>query len=212
MQWCASCSHTPASCCLVLQETPEEFLALLGEAPAFQGLPKLVEMPRARARRLLDPSAPAEGDGDAAAAAANGDAMQQDEQPQGGDADEAAAAAAEGGDAAAQQGEAGAMDVDKAAEEQQQQEAAGGEGQQQQPPAEQQDPAVRWSGRLLGVLQARYNTDGKPFTTEQVLLWMEQEQVRRRRWKAPSLVSGPTADAAGNVAGKPSLLLLVCHK
>jgi hypothetical protein len=171
--------HVPGF--VALQETPGEFLALLGEAPAFQGLPKVVELTRSRAQKILHPST-AQADGDEAAAAAAtedgdkadaaaADAMQQDGEGQGGDAD----AAADGGDAAQQQGEeSGAMDVDKAADGQQQQ--PDGEGQQQ--PAEQQDPVAAWSGRLQGVLQARFNLEHKPFTLDQVLLWMEQEQVR----------------------------------
>jgi hypothetical protein len=107
--------------------------------------------------------------------------MQQD----GAAANGAAVAAAAGGDAEQQQGQGGgdgAMDVDEAAEQQQQQQ--GGEGvdeqaqqQQQQQAAEELDPIARWSGVLLGVLQARYNLDGKPFSTDQVLTWMQQEQV-----------------------------------
>jgi hypothetical protein len=172
----SSFMHVPGF--VALQETPGEFLALLGEAPAFQGLPKVVELTRSRAQKILHPST-AQADGDAAAAAdgdkadtAVADAMQQDGDAQGGDAD-----AADGGDAAQQQGEeAGAMDVDKAADGQQEQQD-GGEGQQQQQ-AEQQDPIAAWSGRLQGVLQARFNVEHKPFTLDQVLLWMEQEQVR----------------------------------
>lgn len=165
------------------QETPAEFLALLGEAPAFQGLPRPVEMTRSRAKKLLHPEAAQQDEQDpaaAVAAAANGggpgtagaDAMQQD--------GDAAAAAANGGDAPQQQGEGeGAMDVDQPADAQQQQ-GNGDQQQQQQQAAEEQDPIALWSGKLLGVLQARYNIDHKPFSTEQVLLWMEQEQVGRQ--------------------------------
>lgn len=72
------------------------------------------------------------------------------------------------------------MDVDMAGDAQQQQQ--GDEQQQQQEAAaaaeeEQQDPVARWSGQVLGVLQARCGPDNKPLTTEQVLLWMEQEKV-----------------------------------
>lgn len=171
--------HVPGF--VALQETPGEFLALLGEAPAFQGLPKVVELTRSRAQKILHPST-AQADGDAAAAAAAdgdkgetavADAMQQDGDAQGGDAN----ASADGCDAAQQQvEEAGAMDVDKAADGQQEQQD-GGDGQQQQQ-AEQQDHIAAWSGRLQGVLQARFNLEHKPFTLDQVLLWMEQEQVR----------------------------------
>jgi hypothetical protein len=138
-------------------------MALLGDAPAFQGLPRPVALTRARAQRILDPNAPQQEEEQAAAAGADAaDAMAADEQE--GDAE----GAAEGQDAA--------MDVDKAAEEQP---AEGGGQEKQQQQAEAEDPIAAWSGRLLGVLQARFNLDNKPFSTEQVLLWMEQEQVRR---------------------------------
>jgi hypothetical protein len=69
------------------------------------------------------------------------------------------------------------MDVDQAAAEGEQQQQQGDWAEQQQEPAEGQDPVALWSGRLLGVLQARFNPDHKPFSTEQVLLWIDQEEV-----------------------------------
>ena len=77
------------------------------------------------------------------------------------------------------------MDVDQAGDAQQQQQQQQGDEQQQQQQQEaaaaaeeeQQDPVARWSGQVLGVLQARCGPDNKPLSTEQVLLWMEQEKV-----------------------------------
>jgi hypothetical protein len=158
--------------CWRAQETPAEFLALLGEAPGFHGLPHTVEMTRAHAQKLLKPHTMQHGGQDPAAAAAGGsapdDAMQQGDD---------AAAAANGASADKPQPEAGAMDVDQAAAEGEQQQQQGDGAEQQQEPAEGQDPVALWSGRLLGVLQARFNPDHKPFSTEQVLLWIDQEEV-----------------------------------
>lgn len=198
--------HTPHTPHISLQETPDEFLALLGsEAPSFQDMPAAIDFTRSAFKLLTHPPASeqqqaegrAEGEGEgkqgdggeAAAAAAGdgagqGDVMQQDGQQQqqenggqggqGGDA--AAAAAGNGGEG----GEGAAMDVDEAA-------PGGGDGNGEQQQQEQdeaaadgdQDPIALWSGRLLGVLQARYNPDHKPLTTAQVLTWFEQQQVSR---------------------------------
>lgn len=151
-----------------------------------QGVPKAVELTPVRAQRIMDPDAQhAEGDQPAAerdtGAEQNGQApseMQQDDQqsieqledPSGmqGDADKG------DDDDASQQnqgqnGKAGTMDVDV--------DAAAGEQQQEQQDEKVQDPVSLWSGLMLGVLQARCTVDQKPLTTDQVLLWMDQEQV-----------------------------------
>jgi len=182
------------------QETPEAFLALLGEAPCFKGMPAPVQLTQSRIKKLLHPhladeqqqqqqeapppAAAAAGGGGHDAGAAAPDAMQEDGQQQQQD-DNAAAAADGAADGAAAQaadgGEGGAMDVDAA--EGQQQEGGGGEQQQQQQEEEKKeevvvvDPIASWSGKLLGVLQARCGPEHKPLNTEQVLLWIEQEQV-----------------------------------
>jgi hypothetical protein len=173
---------------MLLQETPPEFLALLGEQPGFSGLPNpepyppppkppALPPPPAAAAAGDEAMADAEEGGDAGAAGDGKDAAE----------DDAAAAAAPPDDAMQQddQQQEAAEKPEQEEEQQQQdgdqamQEAGDGEGQQAQqvdePPA---DPEMVWAGKLLGVMQARVPPSLKPLSYEHVLEWVDQQQVR----------------------------------
>jgi hypothetical protein len=168
---------------MLLQETPPEFLALLGEQPGFNGLPNPEPYPPPpKPPALLPPPAAAAAAGDeamadaecaagdkdgeddavedATAAAAPDDAMQQDEQQQ---------EAAEKSEQEEQQQQDGDQAMQEAGDGQQAQKLA-------EPPA---DPEMVWAGKLLGVMQARPPPQHKPLSYEQVLEWVDQQQVGR---------------------------------
>eukprot|EP00878_Enallax_costatus_P027800 GHUV01029957.1.p1 GENE.GHUV01029957.1~~GHUV01029957.1.p1 ORF type:complete len:695 (+),score=274.57 GHUV01029957.1:1025-3109(+) len=193
---------------LLLQETPAEFLALLGDQPGFVGLPmplpypppaappaglpavqqlqlqqqqggggtdgqgEVQQVPEARDEggdeqmTEADGSAAAAGDStvheqDAAAGSAAGtdEAMQHIEQQQ-----------------QQQQSEAGPSLRQQAGGDAAMAEADAGQQEQQQP--EVQDPEMLWAGKLLGVMQSRPPPEYKPLTYEQVIEWIDKQEVR----------------------------------
>jgi hypothetical protein len=165
---------------MLLQETPPEFLALLGEQPVFHGLPKPEPYPPPPKPPALPPPAAAPAAGDEAMAEADGAAAAAAGDKDGEDAADDAAA-----DDAMQQDEQQQQEAaEKAEQEQQQQPPDGdeamqdaGEGQQQQQDEPPADPELVWAGKLLGVMQARPPPQHKPLSYKQVLEWVDQQQV-----------------------------------
>lgn len=179
---------------LLLQETPADFLALLGEPPHFSGLPVPEPYPPPPKPPALPPAskqqdaAPAGGDGDAAMADADQAAAadkpsELDGQQQDG------AAAADTGMQLAEQNEGAEEQLGKEQQQLQQQagdadqqmtEASGQQLEQQQQAEEPADPEMLWAGKLLGVMQARLPPERKPLTYEQVVEWIDQQKVGRK--------------------------------
>lgn len=183
---------------LLLQETPAEFLALLGGQPGFAGLPVPVPYPPPAAppvaAQQLQLQSQQDGGTDNGqdekhrAAQVGGEGG--DEQMA--DVDVPAAAATDGPvqETDATAGEAAGPDEAMQQDEQQQpqlqseqqaaedagmMEADGGQPEQQEP--EVQDPEMLWAGRLLGVMQSRPPPEHKPLTSDQVIGWIDREQV-----------------------------------
>lgn len=179
---------------LLLQETPADFLALLGTQPAFAGLPTPVPYPpppappagrpsEERQQQQLDQPA---GDGAAGGQegeppAAGGDQQMADADTQAGAEPQTGSEAADEAADAMQQDEQGQqqqLELDAIAQPEGKGDAAMDEA-GAEPQAQQQDPEMLWAGKLLGVMQSRPPPERKPLTYEQVLEWIDSQEVRQ---------------------------------
>lgn len=177
---------------LLLQETPADFLALLGQQPAFAGLPAPVPYPPAPAPPPLPapPAAPEQQQNSAEPEGQDAAEDQQDEQMADADGERDTAADGDAEPGAGDDADAAdAMQQDEQQQEPQQEGAAASEQHQQangdavmsvaadKASKKQQDPEQLWAGKLLGVMQSRPPPERKPLTYEQVLEWIDQQQV-----------------------------------
>jgi hypothetical protein len=154
---------------LLREETPAEFLELLGVRPAFQGLPEPQEWPLSQQQQE---QLPMTGMEDPPVSAAVDQAMA-----------DAADGAADGADAAAAAADPGVLNgsggADAAADAAAAVDASGADSSSAAALLmPHDDPELLWSGRLLAALLSRPPPERRPFISEQLESWIQEQQVR----------------------------------